>query len=41
MAIALLDWDLVKWKQPICFNLEIMKMATYFRQQKRSYSICT
>lgn len=35
MAIALLDWDLVKWKQPICFNLEIMKMATYFRQQKR------
>lgn len=29
--IGLLDWDLTRWKQPICFNLELMKLSTYHK----------
>ena len=29
--IGLLDWDLLKWRQPTCFNLELMKLSTYYK----------
>lgn len=35
MAIGLIDWDLVRWKQPIPFNLDLMKIARYQKIKKR------
>ena len=29
--IGLLDWDLLKWREPTCFNLELMKLSTYYK----------
>lgn len=29
--IGLLDWDLIRWRQPTVFNLELMKLATYHK----------
>lgn len=33
--IGLYDWDLNTWKQPICFNLELMKISAYHKQWER------
>lgn len=33
--IGLLDWDLVRWKQPTVFNLELMKLAYYHKVNLR------
>lgn len=33
--IGLYDWDLLKWRSPVVFNLELMKMATYFKVYER------
>jgi len=35
MAVGLIDWDLVRWKQPIPFNLELMKIARFQKTKKR------
>lgn len=29
--IGLLDWDLTRWRRPIVFNLELMKLSTYHK----------
>ena len=35
MIVGLLDWDLIQWKQPTVFNLELMKLAYYHKVKKR------
>ena len=32
-SYGMLDFDLTYWQQPIIFNLELMKLANYYRQQ--------
>lgn len=33
--IALLDWDLCRWRQPTVFSLELMKLAYYHKVKER------
>lgn len=33
--IGLLDWDLTRWQQPTCFNLELMKISSYSKIVKK------
>lgn len=33
-SYGVLDWDLTQWQQPTIFNLELMKLAKYYRQQR-------
>lgn len=33
-SYGMLDFDLTYWQQPIVFNLELMKLANYYRQQR-------
>jgi len=33
--IGLYDWDLLKWRSPVVFNLELMKLATYYKTRER------
>ena len=30
-VIGMLDWDLTRWKQPIMFNIDLMKMSYYHK----------
>lgn len=39
--IGLYDWDLATWKQPLPFNLELMKMATKLKQEQKHVRMIT
>ena len=33
-SFGLLDWDLTRWQQPTVFNLELMKLGSYYKQKR-------
>lgn len=33
-SIGLYDWDLLHWQQPIAFNLDLMKVAAYYKNRR-------
>lgn len=33
-SIGLYDWDLLRWRQPIVFNLDLMKVAAYYKNRR-------
>lgn len=35
MILGLLDWSLIRWKQPTVFSLDLMKLAHYHKKDKK------